>query len=581
MKYKTTNFMSYNSTGLDLVKTSWIRELIDTCNIDFFQLQEHFKITKSLDSFFKKEFPNNDSFVIPAHREPFQDSGRGRGGLAQLSWKNLQVKKERILSKNWRVQAQILHFGGYRLIWINCYFPTDPQTLEFDDNELLAAQNEIENILDSNVFDDCVVGGDFNFDSSRNSGFSTSMSNFLSRLGIISVWTKFRADFTHLHVDSKSTSVIDHFFLNQELLDLVDDAGPVHLGDNLSRHSPIMMKLRLPEVAYCKNKEPSVNKPRHPAWYKATQADKELYTYILEEKLLKLKLPDSLTCSELNCQEKQHLHDRDQHVLDILCAAIETSYETVPLTSRQGTGTSCHQPLPGWKEIVEPLKQDSLFWHSIWLSAGRPPSGALHQVMCHARRKYHTAVKRVKRLAATQKAQQLLAASEAGDKALMKELTKSLGAKQTGQAIPESVEGKVTHDGILEIFRECYSNLYNSASSMDTMAIIKNRLQELINESSHREIMKITGNVVKQACARMKPGKMDVTGSYSSDVFLNAPDLMFDLLADVFRSYLIHGSVTPQILSCAFLPLFKGGLKNPDKLDSYRAIAGASQLLAV
>ena len=250
MKYKTTNFMSYNSTGLDLVKTSWIRELIDTCNIDFFQLQEHFKITKSLDSFFKKEFPNNDSFVIPAHREPFQDSGRGRGGLAQLSWKNLQVKKERILSKNWRVQAQILHFGGYRLIWINCYFPTDPQTLEFDDNELLAAQNEIENILDSNVFDDCVVGGDFNFDSSRNSGFSTSMSNFLSRLGIISVWTKFRADFTHLHVDSKSTSVIDHFFLNQELLDLVDDAGPVHLGDNLSRHSPIMMKLRLPEVAY-------------------------------------------------------------------------------------------------------------------------------------------------------------------------------------------------------------------------------------------------------------------------------------------------------------------------------------------
>ena len=79
----------------------------------------------------------------------------------------------------------------------------------------------------------------------------------------------------------------------------------------------------------------------------------------------------------------------------------------------------------------------------------------------------------------------------------------------------------------------------------------------------------------------MKPGKMDVTGSYSSDVFLNSPDVIFDLLAGVFRSYLIHGSVTPQILSCVFLPLFKGGLKNPDKLDSYRAIAGASQLLAV
>ena len=52
-----------------------------------------------------------------------------------------------------------------------------------------------------------------------------------------------------------------------------------------------------------------------------------------------------------------------------------------------------------------------------------------------------------------------------------------------------------------------------------------------------------------------------------------------ELLATIFRSFLIHGTVTLQILSCAFLPLFKGGLKKPEKLDSYRAIAGASQLL--
>ena len=77
----------------------------------------------------------------------------------------------------------------------------------------------------------------------------------------------------------------------------------------------------------------------------------------------------------------------------------------------------------------------------------------------------------------------------------------------------------------------------------------------------------------------MKPGKIDVSKAYSSDVFLNGPDVLFDLLAAVFRSYLIHGTVTLQILSCAFLLLFKGGLKRPDKFDSYRAIAGASKLL--
>lgn len=54
---------------------------------------------------------------------------------------------------------------------------------------------------------------------------------------------------------------------------------------------------------------------------------------------------------------------------------------------------------------------------------------------------------------------------------------------------------------------------------------------------------------------------------------------MFDRLAIIFQSFLVHGTVSIQLLSCAFLPLFKSGLKNPEKVDSYRAIASSSQLL--
>ena len=77
----------------------------------------------------------------------------------------------------------------------------------------------------------------------------------------------------------------------------------------------------------------------------------------------------------------------------------------------------------------------------------------------------------------------------------------------------------------------------------------------------------------------MKAGKIDVSGSYFSDVFLNAPSTLFEILAAIFQSYLMHGTMTPEILYCSFTPLFKGGLKNPELFDSYRAIAGASQLL--
>ena len=91
--------------------------------------------------------------------------------------------------------------------------------------------------------------------------------------------------------------------------------------------------------------------------------------------------------------------------------------------------------------------------------------------------------------------------------------------------------------------------------------------------------MKITGDTVKVAACRLKPGKGDVSGSFSSDMILHSPDLFFDIIASVFRSWLIHGTVTQSLLSCAFIPLFKGGLKDPANTDSYRAIASSSLLL--
>ena len=111
------------------------------------------------------------------------------------------------------------------------------------------------------------------------------------------------------------------------------------------------------------------------------------------------------------------------------------------------------------------------------------------------------------------------------------------------------------------------------------MAAIKNKLRETISNDDLEEVYKITGKLVKEACTKMKPGKLDVSGGFSSDVLLHGPDSLFDHLAVIFRSFLIHGEVTAQLLCCAFLPLFKGGQKDSSKTDSYRAIAGSSQIL--
>ena len=135
----------------------------------------------------------------------------------------------------------------------------------------------------------------------------------------------------------------------------------------------------------------------------------------------------------------------------------------------------------------------------------------------------------------------LAEAAEEGNITFIKEKKETLGRKNYGQIIPESLDSRVGHDSILERFRECYEELYNSAGTEVAMASIRNKLQSFIRENNingQADIQKVTGSIVKQACSKMKPGKTDVTGVYTSDVFLNAPDSLFDHLAAIFRSFL-------------------------------------------
>ena len=583
MTTKILNFMSYNSTGMDTVKADWIQNLIKTCDIDFLQIQEHFKATKTVDKYFTQKFSESDSYVIPAYREIYQDQGRAKGGLAQLAGKKLDIKKNRIKTKNWRLQAQILNIEDYRIVWFNSYFPTDPQTVQYDDGELFPLLNEIEEILENNSFDDCILGGDFNFDKRRNTGFVGTVEDFIERIGLVSVWDKHPVDFTHIHTDLKSTSILDNFFVSKQLLDMVADAGPIHLGDNQSRHSPIMLKLRLPEI-HLRKKEREILRMKKPAWYKATSDEINQYTTILADKLENITTPDSLSCRDPNCKIEEHRSECDSHVLDVMGALLEVSHACIPLSGTGSSTSAKHKGsrLPGWKESVEPARSDSLFWHAVWLSAGRPPTGVLHSLMCRTRNKFHYAVRRAKRAAEKAQSVKLMEAAEQGNKALLKEMKNTLHKKSACQKVPESLDGQDDHAAILNRFKECYEQLYNSACTEVAVGVLKERLEEIIATTagvSNEEVDKVSWQAVKQSCSRMRPGKNDVSDAYSSDVLLHGPDILFHHLAAIFRSFITHGTVSLQILCCAFLPLFKGGVKDPGVFDSYRAIAGASQLL--
>ena len=106
------------------------------------------------------------------------------------------------------------------------------------------------------------------------------------------------------------------------------------------------------------------------------------------------------------------------------------------------------------------------------------------------------------------------------------------------------------------------------------LALSTSRIPMLLESLLLLMVEKVTGEAVKKAVQKMKAGKSDISGSYTSDALLHSPDIIFDSLAEVFSSFLVHGTASRHLLVCAFLPLLKSNLKDPASTESYRAIAG-------
>ena len=152
-----------------------------------------------------------------------------------------------------------------------------------------------------------------------------------------------------------------------------------------------MMKLNLGNLPVREMKTRKAT--RRPAWYKAEQEQIDSYTAQLHDKLDNLVAPESLSCSNCQCEDPQHGQERDDFVLDLITAAIETSHQTIPMsgTVRSSQDGNCfvEKTIPGWKEHVEPYRQDAIFWHSIWQSAGRPGQEGLKDFMSKTQNQFH------------------------------------------------------------------------------------------------------------------------------------------------------------------------------------------------
>ena len=124
-----------------------------------------------------------------------------------------------------------------------------------------------------------------------------------------------------------------------------------------------------------------------------------------------------------------------------------------------------------------------------------------------------------------------------GDLNLLKEMKKITRGKKSPEEATEELDGISGHQEIVNRFKQVYAELYNKADSNKEMEELEEKIENLIKEEdSFKEVLRLTGHIVKLAVTQMKPRKSDVSGGFHSECLLHPPDSLFEHLSVIFRS---------------------------------------------
>ena len=430
-------------------------------------------------------------------------------------------------------------------------------------------------MINANTFDGLLLLGDINADFIRNSDHSTQVLKFIHEANLTCSWNKFEIDFTYCYESDSTTryATLDHFFWNEMLCDKIMDAGVLHSVDNLSDHSPIYCSINLGMKS--NDKIEKVNDVPKPKWNLAQAEEKLIFKVELNRLLSAIQCPSSLLqCRDVHCKDDQHCNDADEFMANILDSVDNAARSILPCSKGLSSKVKGHKVRPGWVELVKPYRDKSLFWHQVWISAGKPLNCELHNVMKHAKNQYHYQIRKLKKSEDTIRKNKLLDACLNGNGNLFTEIK---NMRKHKPQVAASIDG--INDDISDHFKEIYENLYNSVDDKREMEVIRDEVECCISSADLPEVDKVTPDILRKAASKLSDAKSDPLYSFSSDCLKNGPPLLFERLAVAFQSFLIHGHFTLYLLLATFIPIIKDKLGSISSSKNYRSIAISSLTL--
>ena len=230
--------------------------------------------------------------------------------------------------------------------------------------------------------------------------------------------------------------------------------------------------------------------------------------------------------------------------------------------------------IPGWNDIVAPVRDKSIFWHNIWMECGRPRSGIIADIMRKTRASYHYAIRKVRRNAndiINEKFADALLHNRGRD--FWSEARK---LRRSNVSVSSVVDGISTADGIADLFASKYQSLYTSVlydrSEMESIHCL---VDKSLSTSSDQHLI-VGVSDVTNAINKLKPGKSDGCSGLCSDYFKHAPGVLAVYISLLLSALLTHGTMPQEFLTSTVIPIPKGkGLSVTDAAN-YRGFALSS-----
>ena len=146
---------------------------------------------------------------------------------------------------------------------------------------------------------------------------------------------------------------------------------------NLNDHRPLVCSFKNLDINLLHNHDCTGSKLRaenlRRYCWRWDKSDLSLYYDASLNLLNNIAVPDCINC-ESGCNSQKHRDSINTYYGNIVAALQEASYGSVHRVASNSLK-------PFWNDVLEDVKV-SICLHDLWLSAGRPASGELHNIKC-------------------------------------------------------------------------------------------------------------------------------------------------------------------------------------------------------